>query len=748
MFYKFKNFVIFISLFFLFLSKNVLANKINQIIIDGNSRVSNETIITYGEIDVNEEIDSKKIDEILNNLYSTDFFENIEIEIKNNNLIIKLTEYPIINQLIFSGEPSNKIKTEIKKQIRLKEKQSFIKSYLSGDIEKIKKLYSSIGFNFAEVTAKINDIDKRNLDLLIEIKKGNKTKISSIKFIGDKKIKESRLRDVIASEEDRFYKFISRNTVFSQNLVNLDLRLLENYYKSIGYYDVKILSNSAELISKENINLIYSIDAGTRYTINKISTNLDSTFDKGLFSSLEKSYNKLIGDYYSPFKIKKILEDIDELIAKNNLQFIEHNVEEEISEDSIALKFNIFEGEKKLVERINIIGNNVTNESVIRGELLLDEGDPFTNLNLDKSISKIKARQIFNSVTKKVYDGSQENLKIIDIIVEEKPTGEISAGAGIGTNGGSFAIQITENNWLGEGKKLDFDVEVDQESIGGTLAFTNPNYNFLGNSLSYFISTTDNDVPDRGYENSVLEVGVNTGFEQYKDIFTNLGLTASHDDLKTLDTASSSLKKQSGSFNEIAGNYGFRIDQRDRAFMPTNGFISGFSQRFPIYADKRYISNTITTSVYKSISENIIGASKFYLTAANGLGDDDVRLSKRKKLSNRRLRGFEKNKVGPVDGTDHIGGNYAASLNFEANLPNLLPESSNTDVGLFLDFGNVWGVDYDTTIDDSNKIRSSTGIAASWRSPLGPMTFTLTTNISKASTDETESFNFNLGTTF
>ena len=452
MFYKFKNFVIFISLFFLFLSKSVLANKINQIIIDGNSRVSNETIITYGEIDVNEEIDSKKIDEILNNLYSTDFFENIEIEIKNNNLIIKLTEYPIINQLIFSGEPSNKIKTEIKKQIRLKEKQSFIKSYLSGDIEKIKKLYSSIGFNFAEVTAKINDIDKRNLDLLIEIKKGNKTKISSIKFIGDKKIKESRLRDVIASEEDRFYKFISRNTVFSQNLVNLDLRLLENYYKSIGYYDVKILSNSAELISKENINLIYSIDAGTRYTINKISTNLDSTFDKGLFSSLEKSYNKLIGDYYSPFKIKKILEDIDELIAKNNLQFIEHNVEEEISEDSIALKFNIFEGEKKLVERINIIGNNVTNESVIRGELLLDEGDPFTNLNLDKSISKIKARQIFNSVTKKVYDGSQENLKIIDIIVEEKPTGEISAGAGIGTNGGSFAIQITENNWLGEEK--------------------------------------------------------------------------------------------------------------------------------------------------------------------------------------------------------------------------------------------------------------------------------------------------------
>ena len=314
--------------------------------------------------------------------------------------------------------------------------------------------------------------------MLIEIDRGDITKISSISFVGDKKVRDYRLRNIIASERDRFWKFISQNTKFSQNLVNLDIRLLKNYYKSIGYYDVEISSNSAELNENKNIDLVYSINAGKRYRINKISTNVDQTFDKELFIPLNKKYKKLIGEYYSPFKVKELLEEIDLIIEKNSLQFVEHNVEEEIDNDNISIKFNIYEGEKVIVERINIIGNNVTNESVIRGELTIDEGDPFTKLNLDKSIAKIKSRNIFSSVNHNVIDGSVENLKIININVEEKPTGEISAGAGIGTSGGSFAINISENNWLGEGKRVDFAVEVDTESLSGTLNYTDPNYIF------------------------------------------------------------------------------------------------------------------------------------------------------------------------------------------------------------------------------------------------------------------------------
>ena len=251
-----------------------------------------------------------------------------------------------------------------------------------------------------------------------------------------------------------------------------------------------------------------------------------------------------------------------------------------------------------------------------------------------------------------------------------------------------------------------------------------------------------------GYENSILSAGIGTSFEQYKDITASLGISASYDDLRTDSNASSSLKKQSGNFSEISGNYGFTYDRRNRAFMPTSGSIVSFSQTLPVIADSSYLSNTFLVSKYHTLGENVVGAAKLYLSSINGIGEDDVRISKRKSLSSRRLRGFEKNKVGPVDGSDFIGGNYTAAVNFEANLPTLLPEDTNTDINVFLDFGNVWGVDYDSSIDESNKIRSSTGIIANYNSPIGPMSFVFSQNISKASTDKTESFTFNLGTTF
>ena len=741
-----KN-IIFTSIVFLFFS---IANGeiVEKIEINGNKRVSEETIKLYGDVETKKDYQGKDLNDIVNKLYSTDFFEDVQVELSNNILKINLKEYPIINQLVIIGEKSNRYTEEIKKQIKLKEKRSFIKAYLAKDIEKIKTLYSTLGYNSSKVEAKFKKIDDDNFDLLIKIDRGERTKISKISFVGNESIRNNRLKDIIASEEDKFWKIISKNTNFNENLVNLDTRLLKNYYKSLGFYDVKINSNLAQISKVGKAELVYSIEEGNRYTIGKISTNVDKVFDKKLFFPLNKVYKKNVGDYYSPFKIKKLLEEIDNLIERNNLQFVEHNVQEIVEGETINIIFNILEGKKILVERINITGNNITNEDVIRGELIIDEGDPFTKLNLDKSISQIKDRRIFKSVKYEITDGSKSDLKIINIDVEEQPTGEISAGAGVGTNGGSFAINIQENNWLGEGKKVGFEVEVDEESLAGTLNYVNPNYDFLGNSLNYFISSEKNDRPDQGYENSVVSAGLGTSFEQYKNVIASLGLSASYDDLRTDNTASDSLKKQKGTFNDISGNYAFTFDKRNRSFMPTSGSIVKFGQSFPFYADRSYISNLFSASTYKTLNENVVGSSKLYLSTINGLGSDDVRLSKRKGLSSRRLRGFEKSKIGPVDGDDHVGGNYAAALNFEANLPNLLPEDTNTDVILFLDFGNVWGVDYDDSINETNKIRSSTGIMASWMSPIGPMTFTLAQNLSKADSDETESFNFNLGTTF
>jgi len=741
----------FIKLFILFLLLSfspASAEVFSKIEINGNKRVSDETIIIYGEIQKKGNYTDQDLNIILNNLYSTELFENISAKIVNNILKINLEEYKSINNLKILGEPSKRIVTQIKKIIKLKEKRSYIKSYLANDIDTIKNLYSSLGYNSSKAEVKIKEDKSNKIDLIIEINKGKKTKISSIKFIGDKKVKDKRLRDIIASEENKFWKVLSKNSNFNQNLLNLDLRLLKNYYRSIGYYKVKINSQSAILNKDGNADLVYSIDAGTRYRITKIETNADPVFDSKVFFPLNNDYKKVIGEYYSPFTIKKLLERLDTLIEDNNLQFVEHNVQEKVNNNGIAIKFNIFEGDKVLVERINIIGNNVTNENVIRSEFLIDEGDPFTNLGLDKSVAKIKARNLFSNVSSEVLDGSEKNLKIININVDEKPTGEISAGAGIGTDGGSFAFNISENNWLGEGKKVNFELEVDAESLSGTFNYLDPNYDFLGNSINYYLSSTSNDKPDQGYENTIFSAGLNTGFEQYKDLYATLGLNFSYDDLRTVGSASTALKKQSGEFSEISGSYGFKYDKRNRAFMPTDGSVISFKQNLPIYADRPFVGNTVQMSSYKEITDNIIGAGKFYFTSINGISDKDVRVSKRRFLSSSRLRGFKKNKVGPKDGKDHIGGNYAAAINLETNLPNFLPESTKTDFGLFLDFGNVWSVDYDSSLDDSNKLRASSGVALNWLSPIGPMSFVFSTDLQKADTDETEGFKFNLGTTF
>ena len=733
----------------IFIAGSSFAEIVNEIQISGNKRVSDETVKVYGEIKPEgSDFSNSDINNILKNLYSTNFFEDVNIEIRNKKLIINLIEYPVINEIVLIGEQNTRVKNQIKKIISSKEKNSFIKNNLNKDINLIKKLYSSLGYKFSQVETKVRNIDENNVDLAINIDKGEITRISKIFFTGDKKIKDKRLRDIIASEENKFWKVISRNTRFNENQIELDKRLLINYYKNLGYYDVKVTSSSAEIQDSENINLYYSIEAGKRYIFAKIETVLDSTFDKEIFFPLREKYNDLVGTYYSPFKIKKILEEIDIIIENKNLQFVEHSVQETIEGDKINLAFNIKEGKKIIVERINIKGNNVTNESVIRSELLLDEGDPFTNLNLDKSVAKLKSKNIFNRVKSEVLPGSSDDQKIIEISIEEKPTGELSAGAGVGTNGGTFAFDIQENNWLGEGKIVGINVELSEESLKGKLFYTNPNYDLLGNSIEYHIQNTSNDKPDQGYENKLITFGAGTSFEQYKDIYTNLALNFSYDDLRTNSNASASLQKQDGDFTELAAVYGLTYDKRNRSFMPTDGSVFSFAQSLPIYADKPFVDNTFRFSTYHEFNENYVGSGKIFLSAINGLNDEDVRLSKRKTLSTRRLRGFSKGKIGPVDGNDHIGGNYAAAVNFDVNLPNLLPDSSNTDVSFFVDFGNVWEVDYDDSIDDSNKLRSSTGINASWISPIGPMTFTLATNLSKASTDKTESFNFNLGTSF
>ncbi len=737
---------ILILLYFILFTNYLSAEVIKKIDISGNNRVSDETVKVYGDFSINQNIDNIKINEIIKNLYSTNFFEDIKVSVSNNTLFVKLIEYPIINEIIIVGESANKFKEQIKKQIQSKKNGPFIKSLISDDETTIKKLYSSLGFNFLEVKSKVEKFPNKIVNVYFELDKGEKTKISKINFKGDKKIRDRRLRDIITSQEAKFWKVLTRNTNLNQSNIELDKRLLTNYYKSIGYYDVKVLSEIVEVKDNFLAEITFNINAGTRYRISKISTNVDQVLDKKLFLPLNNIYKKSIGEYYSPFTVKKLLDELDLIISNEDLQFIEHNVNEILKEDTIELIINVTEGQKVVVEKIDILGNTVTNETVIRSSLLLDEGDPYSKVKIDKSISQIKSKGIFASVKETISDGSIPNSKKIKIVVEEKPTGEISAGAGIGTDGGSFAFNVRENNWLGKGVSLSAAADISADSIKGSLFISNPDYNFTGRTLTYYLQNEKNDKTDSGYENNVLGGGISITYEKFKDIYLSPGISLVFDDLTTDSSASALLKKQAGTSTDLMFDYSVSTDKRDRKFMPTSGYYTSFSQEIPFYSDQPHIKNGFSTSHYKELNEDIIGALKFRAAAVNGIGEDDVKISQRLYLGSRQLRGFEK--VGPKDGSDYVGGNYSTSLNLEANFPNFFPEKSNAEIGLFLDAGNVWGVDYNDAIDDSNKIRSTFGVNTSWISPAGPMSFIFSNNLSKASTDITQSFNFRLGTTF
>jgi len=738
---------LFFCIFIITISYSEIVKKVKVV---GNIRVSPETIVLFGDIRVNEDYNAQKINELSKQLYDTNFFSYLEINLNNGILEISVKENPIIQSLIFNGIRAKKHKEAIKKVIELKEKTSFVANKLNKDIQKIKNVFRNLGYYFIEVEAYAKENINNSIDLIYEINRGKRARIGKIVFIGDKKFKDNKLRGIITSEESKAWKFISSKKYLNQGRIKLDTRLLENFYKSKGYYQVKVLTTNVLYEEEEGFLLTYNINSGKRFRFEDISLKISEGLDKDSFVEIAKDLPKLKNKYYSPKKIEKILDRINKLSTKKDLQFINSKLIETIKNDKLLVTIDIFEGPKYFVERINIVGNTVTDDNVIRGELIVDEGDPYSLLLLNKSLNNLKARNIFGKVNQTTYEGSSSDLKIINIEVEEKATGEIFAGAGVGSAGGTIGGGVKENNFLGKGVRLDANLQVSETAIRGRFSVVNPNYNYSGNEIRFTAeSTRTSKMKAFGYDSSKTGFSLGTTFEQYEDIFISPELSTYYESLSTDDNASDALKQQEGTYIDTEFRYSIIQDKRDRRFQPTEGYRASFNQKLPLYSESPSLLNGINYSAYHSFSENLIGSVRFYGRAINSLSDsDDVKLSERLSIPSRYLRGFEAGRIGPIDALDHVGGNYATALGFNAGLPKLLPNLTNADVSVFFDTGNVWGVDYDASVDDSNKIRSAFGVSVDWFTPIGPLNFSFSEDITSVSTDKPESFRFNIGTTF
>jgi len=741
----------FIPIFFL--STLSFSTTINIIKVEGNKRISKESIIVLSGISENNTIDLEDLNNSLKQLYQTDFFSDIKLDINQDLLTIKVVENPIIENISLTGIKKKSIEELILSSINLRSRKSYVENIFKSDLNLIENILKTNGFYFSNIKSTLTKNEQLNsVDINIDIDLGKKAKIKEIIFLGDKKIKDKKLLEIISSEEHKFWKFISRKVYINKSLIDLDIRLLENFYKNNGYYNVKVLDSFAEIDNKDSFKLIFNIEAGDKYFFNDFILEIPDDYKKDSFKSIEKIFSDLKNKPYSLDNLNLILEEIDYIASLKLYDFLNAEVSEQIIENNkLNFKFTITNSEKFYVNRINILGNFNTIEEVIRNNLIVDEGDPLNQLLFNKSINNIKALGIFKSVNTKIENTNENSKKDIIINVEEKPTGEISLGAGVGTSGTVFGGGITEKNFLGKGINLDTNFEISQKGLKGSFIYSKPNFAYTDNTLFTSVkSTSEDNLTDFGYKISEVGFSIGTKFEQFENLFFSPELDFTIEDLETNSKVSSNLKKQEGSYTDFYFNYNLDYDLRNSSFNPTSGSRTTFYQEFPVSSDNYELINTFVHTKYKLLNQNsdMIGKASLYFKNINSLNNSDSRISKRVSLPYNRLRGFEKGKIGPLDNSDYIGGNYAAAINLSTNLPAIFNTVENIDFTYFIDLANVWGVDYDSSLDDASAIRSSTGIGLDFITPIGPLSFSLTQPITKKSTDQTETFRFNLGTTF
>tara|TARA_B100001057_G_C22837679_1_gene945802 strand:+ start:60 stop:2303 length:2244 start_codon:yes stop_codon:yes gene_type:complete len=726
-----------------------LSETIKKIEITGNSRISDETILIFSKINVGQNFKSSILNQIIIDLYETNYFDDVSAKFKNDIITINVKEAPLIKDINISGIKAKKFKKLIEDNLILKSRGSFNKFLLSEEKKIIQSKLKSAGYYFSTIDPFIESLDDNMVSIDYRVNLGEKSKIGKISFIGNKIFKDNKLRGIILSEEYKFWKFVTGKKFLNEELIEIDKRLLKKFYLNKGYFNVEVNTSFAKLIDKNEFELIFNIDANNKIYFGDMNIILPDDFDKKNYENLDKLLVKLKDEPYSLRSVDKILYEIDSITTSEEYKSSKAYAEQKIKSDKLNINFIIEKDKTFFIERINIFGNNITRESVIRNQLEIDEGDPFNEILAKKSENNIKSLNFFKRVKSKIIDGKDQNSKIINYEVEEKPTGEIIAGAGVGTDGGTFFFGVRENNYLGKGVSVDASLNLSAESIKGNYSITNPNFKNSDKSVFLDIKAEETDkLKDFGYKTNKTGFALGTSFEYLKDFKLGLSTSSFIEKMETDSTASARQKRQAGNYFDTFLKFNFDYDTRNQKFKTSDGFRSIYSVDLPVISDNNTLTNSYNYKVYNELFENNITLFSLSLATAKSITNDDIKLSERLFIPSKRLRGFETGKIGPKDGDDFIGGNYSATFNAQTNIPSVFQNFQNLEAVVFFDAGSIWGVDYDSSLDDGGKLRSSIGIGIDWFTVVGPLNFTLSEVISKDDNDITQSFRFNLGTTF
>lgn len=745
---------------YIFLSTQALAQtgqtvpRATEIRIEGAQRIDPETVRSYLSIRLGDQIDPETLDRSLKSLFGTGLFADVSLRREGNIVVVRIVENPIINRIVFEGNQRLKSDT-LANEVQLKPRKVYTRTQVQNDVQRIIDLYRRGGRFAAMVEPKIIQLPQNRVDLVFEIFEGSLTEIRKIAFVGNKKFDDSELREVIQTKESAWFRILSSSDTYDPDRLTFDRELLRRHYLASGYADFRVVSAVAEL-SPDLVSFFvtFTLDEGERYKFGKIE--IETGLREVDSEKLREFLTVKDGDWYNADALEATIKKLSDAVGILGYAFVDVKPQVKRDRDAriINVVFNLEEGPRVFVERINITGNLRTADRVIRRELLLVEGDAFNTLKMQRSRQRIRNLGFFEQVEVGRSQGASADKADVNVSVRERSTGEVSLGAGYSTTSGMLGdISLRERNLLGEGQDLRLRLSIGQRETNAEVSFTEPylvNRNLAG---GFDIFRTTRDLQrESSHDRDSIGFTLRSGYLLSEWLNQQVRYTLRQDDVTAIkSTASLAIKEQEGKATSSLVGQTLTYDRRDNRLDPRDGYFIAYANDYSgIGGSVDYLRNRLFGGYFIPISAEVVSAFSASGGYIFGIGER-TRINDRFFAGGAALRGFRNGGVGPRDAStgDALGGNWAYRGSAEVTFPIGLPNELGVKGKLFGDGGSVGDVDtpgHKST--DTGGIRISVGTGIAWASPFGPLSVDVARPVKKESFDKTETVRFTFGTRF
>jgi outer membrane protein insertion porin family len=741
------------------------AEPLSAIEIQGNNRVETPTVMSYIDMKPGEQIDEARIEDILKNLFATGLFADVLIEQQGSVLLIKVVENKIINRIAFEG--NERLKDEmLTTEIGMRPREVYTPGRVQEAAQKIRDMYRLSGRYGAKVEPKIIEREQNRVDLIFEITEGQPTKINKIIFVGNNRFSASRLESVILTKETRWYRFFSSDDTYDKDRLAYDNELLRKFYYEQGYADFKVNSTVAELDPEtQEFYITYTIDEGNRYQFGNVKLTVQ--LPKVQLQGLQDLISFEQGEYFNSKAVEKTIDRLNTAIGEQGYAFIE--IEPKLKRNpelcTVDVDLIVKEGRHVYINRIEIFGNDRTDDDVIRRELRIAEGDPYNSVKIKRSEQKLQNLDYFKKVEIKQEPTAASDKINLKVDVEDKPTGSLMFSAGYSTTDGVLgSVTMNERNLAGKGYDLYASAQVSQRSRDFHLGFADPYFmnRPLTAGIDLFHSSRKYNTKGEnqtGYQQTKTGATPSIGYEITEYLGQSWSYTIRKDNINDIRrNASIYLQKQRGKWTVSSVGHNLFYDKRDNALEPTEGYYAGLSDEIAgLGGNVKFFKNSLRAGAYYPLDDEHkwVLAAKTSAGAMSGMGKV-TRVVDRFELGGESLRGFADSGIGPRDKRtkDALGGLLYYKATVELYVPLGLPKELGISGSIFSDMGSVWHSGNHKKkghpiLSNNQSLRLTAGAGITWRSPFGPIGVSLAKPlVYKKHVDRTEIFRVNFGTTF